>query len=169
MCESITEIFLPPHAGYLGECDKAWGTGFRASVSHIDGVWWCHSRLGHLGVIFSERRLHRSGIPTMDASFGDKMGRSGVCSSLNASERGDRTQTRYEPRGAPMRGGGGEGPAPPWDLKNTLFSGFLPLNYAICILEVWFLSLLLCRRTKEACRMIKSLWRLIFRTLLAIM
>ena len=31
---------------------------------------------------------------------------------------------------------GGEGPPPPWDLKNTIFSGFLPLNYVICIFEV---------------------------------
>ena len=25
---------------------------------------------------------------------------------------------------------------PPWDLKNAIFSGFLPLNYAICILKL---------------------------------
>ena len=34
---------------------------------------------------------------------------------------------------------GGRGArAPPWDLKNTIFSGFLPLNYVICIFEVCF-------------------------------
>ena len=33
---------------------------------------------------------------------------------------------------------GGEGPAPPWDLKSTIFSGFLPLNSVICIFEVCF-------------------------------
>ena len=31
---------------------------------------------------------------------------------------------------------GGEGP--PWDLKNTVFSGFLPLHYVICFFEVRF-------------------------------
>ena len=35
-------------------------------------------------------------------------------------------------------GGGGEGPAPPSDLKNTIYSGFHPLNYVICIFEVCF-------------------------------
>ena len=40
-------------------------------------------------------------------------------------------------RGA-LTGGGGEGPGPPWDLKNTIFSGFLPLNYVICIFEAVF-------------------------------
>ena len=29
---------------------------------------------------------------------------------------------------------------PPWDLKNIVFSGFLPLNYVICIFEVRFLK-----------------------------
>ena len=34
----------------------------------------------------------------------------------------------------------GEGPGalPPWDLKNTIFSGFLPLNYVIYIFESLF-------------------------------
>ena len=32
-------------------------------------------------------------------------------------------------RGAPTGGGA----RPPWDRKNTIFSGFLPLNYVICI------------------------------------
>ena len=36
--------------------------------------------------------------------------------------------------------GASTGGGPPWDLKNTTFSGFLPLNYAICIFEVRFLS-----------------------------
>ena len=36
-------------------------------------------------------------------------------------------------------GGGGEGPDPPWDLKNTTLSGFLPEKYAICFFEVCFL------------------------------
>ena len=40
-------------------------------------------------------------------------------------------------RGAPT----GEGPVPPWDLKNTMFSGFHPLNYVICFFEVCFLKL----------------------------
>ena len=36
---------------------------------------------------------------------------------------------------------GARGPAiPPWYLKNTIFSGFLPLNYVICIFEVCFLA-----------------------------
>ena len=34
--------------------------------------------------------------------------------------------------------GGPGGPAPPWDLKNTIFSGFLPLNYVSYIFEVCF-------------------------------
>ena len=42
-------------------------------------------------------------------------------------------------RGAPTEGGG-EGPGPPWDLKN-IFSGFLPLNYVICIFEVCLLNI----------------------------
>ena len=48
-------------------------------------------------------------------------------------------------RGGPPRGAEG---LPPWDLKNTIFSGVLPLNYAICILEfeVCFFSFLLCGR-----------------------
>ena len=37
--------------------------------------------------------------------------------------------------GAPT---GSEAPPPPWDLKNTIFSGFLPLNYVICIFQVFF-------------------------------
>ena len=49
------------------------------------------------------------------------------------------------------------GPAP-WDLNNTIFSRFLPLNYAICIFEACFFSFLLYGRTEEACRMmIRSL------------
>ena len=40
--------------------------------------------------------------------------------------------------GAHPRGGGGERPGPPWDLNNTIFSGFLSLNYVICIFEVCF-------------------------------
>ena len=32
-------------------------------------------------------------------------------------------------------------PPPPWDLKNTIFAGFLPLNYVIYIFEVCFLML----------------------------
>ena len=46
---------------------------------------------------------------------------------------------------------------PLWDLKNTIFSGFRPLNYVICIFEVCFLSFLLCGRTEEACSMVNSL------------
>ena len=38
-------------------------------------------------------------------------------------------------------GGGGEEPGPPWDRKNFIFSGFLPLNYTICIFEVYFFKL----------------------------
>ena len=38
-----------------------------------------------------------------------------------------------------------------------IFSGFLPLNYVICIFEVRFLSLLLCGRSEEACNMVNSL------------
>ena len=33
-------------------------------------------------------------------------------------------------------------PPPPWDLKNTIFSGFHPLSYVICIFEVFFYFLL---------------------------
>ena len=42
--------------------------------------------------------------------------------------------------GAHPQGGGARGPGIPWDLKNTIFSGFLPLNYVICIFEVCFLK-----------------------------
>ena len=41
-------------------------------------------------------------------------------------------------RGAPEGRARGP-PPPPWDLKNTIFSGFLPLNYVIYIFEVCFL------------------------------
>ena len=60
-------------------------------------------------------------------------------------------------------GGGDEGPGPPWDLKNTIFSGFLPLNYVICIFEVcFFLSFLLRGRIEEACSMVNSLRKIDF-------
>ena len=65
-------------------------------------------------------------------------------------------------RGAP-RGGGGRGARPPLGLeKNTIFSGFLPLNYVICIFEVCFLSFLVCGRTEEACSMVNSLRKVDF-------
>ena len=64
-------------------------------------------------------------------------------------------------RGAPT-GGGGPAP-PPWDLKNEkTFSGFLPLNYVICIFEVCFFKLFVCGRTKEACSMVNSLRKVDF-------
>ena len=53
-----------------------------------------------------------------------------------------------------------QGPGPPhWDLKkNTIFSGFLPLNYAIRNFQVcFFFKLSAMWRTEEACMMIKSL------------
>ena len=58
--------------------------------------------------------------------------------------------------GAHPRGGPG-GPGPPWDLINTIFSGFLPLNSVIYIFEVCILCFLLCGRTEEACSMVNSL------------
>ena len=60
-------------------------------------------------------------------------------------------------RGAPT---GGEGPAPLGPEK-IMFSGFLPVNYAICIFEVCF-KLLLCERTEEACRIMTSLRKVDF-------
>ena len=39
---------------------------------------------------------------------------------------------------ATRQGRAQRGAGPPWDLKNTIFSGFLPLNYVICIFEVSF-------------------------------
>ena len=59
-------------------------------------------------------------------------------------------------------GGGARGLGSPWDLKNTIFSGFLPLTYVICILEVCFFSVLLYGRTEEACSMVKSLRKVDF-------
>ena len=56
---------------------------------------------------------------------------------------------------------GGPGPSP-WDLKNTIFSGFLPLNYLMYIFEVCFLCFLLCGRTEEACSMVNSLRKVDF-------
>ena len=70
-----------------------------------------------------------------------------------------------------MKGGGcrqgrtqGEGPGAraPWDLKNTIFSGFLPSNYVIYIFEVCFLCFLLCGRAEEACSMVNSLRKVNF-------
>ena len=54
-------------------------------------------------------------------------------------------------------GPGARPPPPPCDLKNTIFSGFLPLNYVIYIFEVCFLCFLLCGRTEEAWSMVNSL------------
>ena len=62
----------------------------------------------------------------------------------------------YPYRGAPKERARGS-PPPPLGLENTIFSGFLPLNYVICISEVCFLCFLLCERTEEACSMINSL------------
>ena len=56
---------------------------------------------------------------------------------------------------------GGRG-RPPLELKNAIFSGFLPLNYVICIFQVCFLSCLLHGRTEEACSMTKSLRKVDF-------
>ena len=47
--------------------------------------------------------------------------------------------SEHDTRGAPKGGTGGQ--PPPWDLKNIIFSGFLPLNYVICIFEVCFLKI----------------------------
>ena len=63
---------------------------------------------------------------------------------------------KHRARGAPKGRARGP-PPPPWDLKNTIFSGFLPLNYVIYIFEVCFLCFLLCGRTEEACGMVNSL------------
>ena len=52
---------------------------------------------------------------------------------------------------------GARGPGPLCDMKNTMFSGFLPLNYVICIFEVCFFKIFLCGRTEEACSMVNSL------------
>ena len=64
-------------------------------------------------------------------------------------------------RGAPKGRARGAAP-PPWDLKNAIFSGFLPLNYVIYIFEVCFLCFLLCGRTEEACSMVNSLRKVDF-------
>ena len=75
--------------------------------------------------------------------------------------------------GGVVRGQGrtqGEGPGaapPPLGPENTIFSGFLPLNYVIYIFEVCFLCFLLCGRTEEACSMVNSLRKVDFPTLLA--
>ena len=60
------------------------------------------------------------------------------------------------------QGEGSDGPGPPWDLKITIFSGFLPLNYLIYIFEVCFLCFLVYGRTEEACSMINSLRKVDF-------
>ena len=59
-------------------------------------------------------------------------------------------------------GEGPGGPVPPWDLKNTIFSGFLPLNNVVYIFEVCFLCFLLCGRTDEACSKVNSLRKVDF-------
>ena len=56
---------------------------------------------------------------------------------------------------------GGRGTRPPFEPENTIFSGFLPLNYVICIFKVWFFSAL-CGRTEEACSMVNSLRKVDF-------
>ena len=47
-------------------------------------------------------------------------------------------------------------------MKNTIFSGFLPLNYVIYIFDVCFLCFLLCGGTEEACSMVNSLRKVDF-------
>ena len=64
-------------------------------------------------------------------------------------------QSGAHPRGA-------KGSSPPWELKNTIFSGFLPLNYVIWIFKVCFWSCLLCGRTEEACSMVDGLRKVDF-------
>ena len=62
----------------------------------------------------------------------------------------------------PHRGASkGRARGPHWDLKNTIFSVFLLLNYVIYIFEVFF-SFLLCGRTEEACSMVNSLHKVDF-------
>ena len=63
----------------------------------------------------------------------------GSVQSERASEASisSRLKTNLSIRGASTWGGAGS----PWDLKNTIFSGFLPLNYVIYIFEVCFLKL----------------------------
>ena len=69
----------------------------------------------------------------------------------------------HSPAGAHPRGGPGGFAPPPWDLKNTIFSVFLPLNYVIYIFEVcFFLCFLLCLRTEEACSIVNSLRKVDF-------
>ena len=57
---------------------------------------------------------------------------------------------------------GARGPAPFGPEKTQFFSGFLPLNCAICIFEVCFLSFLLCGRAEEAWSTIKGLRKVNF-------
>ena len=59
-------------------------------------------------------------------------------------------------QGRTHRGGGRRPGPPPLEPENTIFSGFLSLNYMICIFEVCFLSFLLCGRTEEGCSMVNS-------------
>ena len=64
-------------------------------------------------------------------------------------------------QGAPKGMARGAAP-PPLGPENTIFSGFLPLNYVIYIFEVCFLCFLLCGRTEEACSMVNSLRKVDF-------
>ena len=58
----------------------------------------------------------------------------------------------YIKRGGAPTGGGRGTRAPSGPEKNTIFSGFLRLNYVICIFEVCFGTFLLCGRTSGATR-----------------
>ena len=47
----------------------------------------------------------------------------------------------YEYDQGRTHGGRGGARDLPWDLKNTIFSGFPPLNYVICIFEICLFKL----------------------------
>ena len=82
-----------------------------------------------------------------------------MCSPLKPNEN---VPWMREPASQGRTHGGGGARLPPWDLKNTIFSGFLPLNYVICIFEVCFWSFLLSGRTEEACSVVNSLRKVDF-------
>ena len=101
--------------------------------------------------------------PASNSSPGSSRKR-GLRSRRMCFASGVRLAERHSPLQGRTHGGGARDPGPPWDLKNTIFSVFLPLNYVTCNFEVcfFFSSFLLFRKTEEACSMVNSLRKVDF-------
>ena len=85
--------------------------------------------------LFSTRETPPSG-QSWDGPRGQLVSLCATHNAARARDGGSGVRSVRRNRGAPTGGR----VRPPWDLKNTIFSEFLPLNYVICIFEVCFLK-----------------------------